>query len=242
MIIYPAIDLRNGHCVRLYQGDYNKETVYANDPLQIANDFIQQGAEWLHVVDLDGAKDPSASQAKTIVNIANNTNIKIQTGGGIRNEPQIQYLLDNNIERVIIGSLAVKAPEQVAEWFVKFGPQRIVLALDIHFDEKQQAMVAVNAWQSTSQQSLFEVIRYYKTVGLKHILCTDITRDGTLTGPNFNLYADIQRQYPDLQVQASGGIHALEDLNRLRQQKTSGVIVGRALYENKFTLKEALAC
>lgn len=242
MIIYPAIDLRKGQCIRLYQGDYNRETVYHSDPFAMAQYFISQGAHWLHVVDLDGAQNPEANQIDLISAIIKRNNVRIQTGGGIRTKAQVKNLLDKGAARVIIGSLAVKNQKEVKEWFNFFGADRIVLALDIITNANSQYSVATNAWQNISDYSLYDLVESYQSVGLTHLLCTNIALDGTLNGPDFNLYDNLSNKFPWLNLQASGGIHSLSDVITLRENKLHGAIIGRALYEKKFTLSEALSC
>lgn len=242
MIIYPAIDLRNGQCVRLYQGDYAQQTIYDADPFARITQFVDDGAAWLHIVDLDGAKNPEQSQRALIAQLIENSTASVQIGGGIRSQQHIMQLLDHGAARVIIGSLAITAPKQVCEWLNYFGCDRIVLAFDITHNAVKQPVIATHAWQTVSQSSLFEVIDCYQSAGLKHVICTDITRDGTLTGPNHDLYRKILDKFPNLQLQASGGVHTLSDIQLLKQACIPGVIVGRALYEHKFSLGEALTC
>ena len=242
MIIYPAIDCREGKCVRLYQGDYQQQTIYSDSPIDTANAFADQGAEWLHVVDLDGAKNPEKNQSDLMKNLIQQSSLSIQIGGGVRSKQQIEYYLNAGAKRVIIGSLAVQQPDLVSNWLQQYGSEKIVLALDVLLDENQQARVAYNAWQSINPMSLDELIQQYRNVGLKHVLCTDIAKDGTMKGPNIQLYVSLKKQFPLLQIQASGGIHSLADLQQLRLENINGAITGRALYENKFTLQEALQC
>lgn len=242
MIIYPAIDIRNSKCVRLHQGDYARETIYSVEPLTTASTFCDEGATWIHIVDLDGAANPEHRQLSLISEIIKNTNIKVQTGGGIRSKSQVESLLNIGAERVIIGSMTVQNPNEVSEWLNYFGAERLVLALDVIYNDNNQAMIATNAWKNTSEYSLFDMISYYEPFGVKHILCTNISLDGTLSGPDFNLYTQLLNKFPHLCLQASGGIHAINDIKLLREQGLNGAIVGRALYENKFTIPEVLAC
>lgn len=245
MIIYPAIDLRKGKCVRLYQGDFQRETVYNSDPFATAKTFVADGASWLHIVDLDGAKDVDQSQISLIselIKAMEVTEVNVQTGGGIRMKSQVKNLLDEGAGRVIVGSMAVKNREEVAEWFKYFGAERLVLALDVIVNANKQPMVAIDAWQTISECSLYDLIDYYKTVGLTHLLCTNISLDGTLNGPDYPLYESLLERFPFLTLQASGGIQSLSDINTLREKKLNGAVIGRALYENKFTLREVLSC
>jgi phosphoribosylformimino-5-aminoimidazole carboxamide ribotide isomerase len=240
MHIYPAIDLKAGACVRLYQGCYDNVTVYPTDPIAMANAFAEQGAKFLHVVDLDGAKQGSPVNTAIITQILQNTPLKIQIGGGIRDEKQVRYFLNQGVDKIILGSIAVLNPILVKEWLQEFGAERIVLALDIRMNEKQEPMIATHGWQSSSELSLWQVLEDYQSTALIHVLCTDIHCDGSLQGPNYNLYNECYSRYPALCFQASGGISSLKDLQILAEIPVAGAIVGKALYENKFSLKEAL--
>jgi len=242
MIIYPAIDLRGGRVVRLTEGKFDQEKSYGDDPLAVAKQFAAAGAAWLHVVDLDGAKDPARRQTALVEKLARESGLKVQTGGGIRDEAQIMALLAAGAQRVIIGSRAVKQPEVVRGWLKKFGAERIILSPDVRLDEFGTPRVAAAGWQESTGIALDDFLNSYLTAGLIHILCTDISRDGKLTGPNTALYAQLVKKFPGLQIQASGGVASLADLPPLRVAGVAGVIVGRALYEKKFTLQEALAC
>lgn len=241
MIVYPAIDLRHGRCVRLTQGRFDQATVYAEDPLIVAREFAAAGAAWLHVVDLDGAKDGNAAQTELVRRIATESGLKVQTGGGIRSEHQINAYLGGGIARVVIGSLALTNPGLVATWLDRFGRDRIVLALDVNpADDRWH--VTTHGWQKDSGKTLFEVIDEYGAAYLRHLLCTDVARDGLLAGPNVALYREIHTRYPRLAVQASGGVAGIADLAALREAGAAGAVVGKALYEGRLTLAEALAC
>lgn len=242
MIIYPAIDCRDGKCVRLYQGDYKKETIYADSPLQMAKSFVESGATWMHWVDLDGAKNLEKNQQALLMEILRQMPISIQIGGGIRTTEQVEGYFIAGATRVVIGSIAIQDPQLMLAWLRRFGGDRLVLAVDVVFDVCLEPRVATQAWQSISPRSLHEVITQYQKEGLQHVLCTDIDKDGALSSPNFSLYETLVSQFPDLKIQASGGIRALEDFTRLKSIGVAGAITGRALYENKFTLEEALAC
>ncbi|GGA68143.1 1-(5-phosphoribosyl)-5-[(5-phosphoribosylamino) methylideneamino] imidazole-4-carboxamide isomerase [Neiella marina] len=238
-MIIPALDLIGGEVVRLYQGDYAQKTTYSFNPVEQFQHYQQAGAEWLHLVDLDGAKDTSARQLTTIAELIEKTDAKIQVGGGIRSEQDVQQLLDIGAKRVVIGSLAVKEPELVANWMRKYGAEHIVLALDINIDEDGNKHVAISGWQESSAMTLEQLIEHYEAAGLKHVLCTDISRDGTLQGSNVELYAEMTRKYPGIAWQSSGGIGNLDDIAALKPTKVAGVIVGRALLEGKFSAKQA---
>lgn len=241
MIIYPAIDLRGGRVVRLTEGKFDQEKTYGDDPLAVARGFKDTGATWLHVVDLDGAKDPAKRQTPLVEQLARDSGLRVQTGGGIRDEGQVAALLAAGVGRVIVGSLAVRQPDLVRGWLKAFGPERIILSPDVRLDDAGVPRIAAAGWQETTGVALDDFLAGYLSAGLVHILCTDISRDGRLSGPNATLYAALVRKFPALQLQASGGVSSLDDLRALRATGAAGAIVGRALYEHKFTLQEALA-
>ncbi len=241
MIIYPAIDLRGGRVVRLTEGKFDQEKSYGDDPLAVAKDFAASGATWLHVVDLDGAKDPAKRQTALVEQIARGSGLRMQTGGGIRDESQIAALLAAGARRVIVGSLAAKQPELVRGWLKKFGAEKIILSPDVRLDADGTPRVAAAGWQESTGVALDDFLNGFLAAGLVHILCTDISRDGKLTGPNSALYVELARKFPTLQIQASGGVSSLDDLRVLKTTGSAGAIVGRALYEKKFTLQEALS-
>lgn len=242
MIIYPAIDLRGGKCVRLWQGNYAQETIYSSDPFLVAKKFAAEGANWLHLVDLDAAKNPNQNQSSLIAQLIKTCGLQVQIGGGIRTEEQVQKFLALGATRVIIGSMAVNDPKEVTKWLKLFGSEKLVLSLDIIYDENKQPMLTTDAWQNVTKQGLFELIAYYQPAGLQHILCTNVMLDGTLNGPDYFLYEEILKRFSRLNLQASGGIRSLSDVKLLQEKGLSGAIIGRALYENKFTLPEVLAC
>nr|WP_218056335.1 1-(5-phosphoribosyl)-5-[(5-phosphoribosylamino)methylideneamino]imidazole-4-carboxamide isomerase [Gilliamella apicola] len=241
-IIIPALDLIDGSVVRLHQGDYKQKRDYGNDPLLRLQDYEKQGAKLLHLVDLTGAKDPQKRQILLIQNLINGVQIPIQVGGGIRTEKDIQSLLSAGAARIVIGSTAIKQPELVKQWFSKYGAERLVLALDVRIDNQGNKYVAIHGWQEDSCQTLEQVIDDYLPYGLRHVLCTDISKDGTLSGSNVKLYQEISRKYPQIAFQASGGIGQLSDVKALKDSGVKGVIVGRALLEEKFTVQEAISC
>ena len=241
MIIYPAIDLRGGHVVRLTEGKFDQEKSYGDDPLAVARGFAAAGAAWLHVVDLDGAKDPAKRQTALVEKLARDSGLRVQTGGGIRDESQVSALFKAGVQRVIIGSLAVRQPELVRGWLKLFGPEKIILSPDVRLDATGIPRIAAAGWQETTGVALDDLLQSYLPAGLVNILCTDISRDGKLTGPNSSLYAQLVKRFPSLQIQASGGVSSLDDLRVLKTTGAAGAIVGRALYENKFTLREALS-
>ncbi|NLS11438.1 1-(5-phosphoribosyl)-5-[(5-phosphoribosylamino)methylideneamino]imidazole-4-carboxamide isomerase [Vibrio sp. SM6] len=241
-MIIPALDLIDGQVVRLYQGDYGQVTEYKVNPAEQFKLYHDAGANWLHLVDLTGAKDTTARQLDLISTLLASTPAKIQIGGGVRSEQDVVDLLEAGAQRVVVGSTAVKHPEMVKAWMRSYGAEKIVLALDINIDADGTRKVAISGWQEDSGVTIEALIEDYLTVGLKHVLCTDISRDGTLAGSNVALYQSLCQQYPQVQFQSSGGIGALSDIEALKGTGVAGVIVGRALLDGKFTAKEALAC
>lgn len=241
-MIIPAIDLIDGKVVRLYQGDYAQTTEYKLDPIDVVHQYADDGAQWLHIVDLTGAKDTSKRQLALISDMVATQRMKFQSGGGVRTKADVEGLLQAGVERVVIGSLAVTQPEVVEQWMLEFGPEHIVLALDINIDKQGNKFVATHGWQQDSGVSIEALIERYSKVGLKHVLCTDISRDGTLKGANHVLYTEVVAQFPAIQWQASGGIGSLEDIAVLKPTNVAGVILGRALLEGKFTVKQAISC
>ncbi|WP_305817941.1 1-(5-phosphoribosyl)-5-[(5-phosphoribosylamino)methylideneamino]imidazole-4-carboxamide isomerase [Photobacterium leiognathi] len=241
-MIIPALDLIEGQVVRLFQGDYGQVTEYKVDPAEQFNLYHQAGANWLHLVDLTGAKDTQARQLSLIEKLLKSTPANVQIGGGVRTEQDVTDLLNAGAKRVVIGSTAVKQPEMVKGWMEKYGAEHIVLALDINIDDNGNRIVAVSGWQEDSGVTIEALLDDFLKVGLKHVLCTDISRDGTLAGSNVELYIDLCRQYPQVQFQSSGGIGSLDDIAALKGSGVAGVIVGRALLDGKFTAEQAFAC
>lgn len=235
MILYPAVDLMGGKVVRLTQGRFDESTIYSSDPASSLRDFAAAGAGWAHVVDLDGARAGAPAQHALIAELARTAPLKLQVAGGFRAPAHVWRMIDSGVRRVVIGSLAVKNPEAVHSLFDAFGPDRITLSLDVRIIDATP-MVAVAGWTQDSGKSLWDVAALYPRA--KHLLLTDIGRDGMLEGPNFALYEEAARRLPDLCIQASGGISSLADLNRL---KTDGAIVGKALWEGRIRLEDALA-
>ncbi len=241
-MIIPALDLIDGSVVRLHQGDYGQQRDYGRDPLPRLMDYQAQGADVLHLVDLTGAKDPALRQIPLLKTLLKGVSIPVQVGGGIRSEAEIEALLEAGAARVVIGSTAVKDPQTVLGWFKRFGADALVLALDVRISPEGVRQVAVSGWQEDSGVTLEALLDTYLPAGLRHVLCTDISRDGTLAGSNVELYRDICARYPQVAFQSSGGIGSLEDIAALRSTGVKGVIVGRALLEGKFTVAEAITC
>ncbi len=239
MILYPAIDLINGECVRLAQGRFDAVTKYDSDPFKRLNLFNEEHAAWVHIVDLDGAKAGSPQQHELIGRLAAASKAKIQTGGGVRSREHVQTLLDQGVGAVVVGSAAVKNPEDVRGWIRDFGKDRITLALDVlpvdgDFD------VAVHGWVEGSGLSLWDALDYYPAGVAQRILVTDVSRDGMLMGPNMDLMRALRQKRPDLEIQASGGVKSIDDLYDLKALGVHGVIVGKAIYEGLIDLKAAL--
>lgn len=241
-MIIPAIDLINGQVVRLYQGDYDKKTEYQQHPIDVVHHYADQGAQCLHIVDLTGAKEPAKRQLDLIKQMVDTQRMEFQAGGGIRSEQEVAQLLDIGVSRVVIGSLAVKQPELVGRWIEQYGGERIVLALDVNINAQGKKMIATHGWQEDSGVELEGLLNQLLENGAKHVLCTDISRDGTLQGSNVDLYKEVSATFPFVKWQASGGIGGLNDIKALKPTGVAGVILGRALLEGKFELSEALAC
>lgn len=239
MNVIPAIDLRGGRCVRLYQGDFAKETEYSSNPLALAGAFVAFGFDHLHVVDLDGAKSGEQQNRSIARALASTKGLGVQLGGGIRTEEDIRNWLDAGIERCVIGSLAVSEPGTVRHWLRQFGPDRIVLAFDVRIEGEPK--LTTHGWTRTTDVTLWKSIDYYLGCGLEIVLCTDVERDGAMTGPNLSLYKDICTRYPALQLQASGGVRHMDDLHNLRDVGATAAITGRALLDGAFTAEEMQA-
>ena len=215
-------------------------TRYDEQPAARLTAFVAEGAEWIHVVDLDGAEAGQAMQHQLIGELAKAIDVNIQSGGGVRSRDDAAKLLASGVDRVVIGSLAVTRPDEVAEWLADFGPERITLALDVKIEDGVP-VPALKGWTQSSGVDLWTALDRYPKGTAKHILVTDVGRDGALTGPNLELLAEIRRRRPDLVLQASGGVSSLDDLAAVKALGCNGAIVGRALYENRFTLTEAIA-
>lgn len=240
MIVYPAIDLKDGICVRLMHGRFDAVTRYDDQPAARLAAFAAAGAKWAHIVDLDGAEAGRAVQHALIGDLARAIDIRIQSGGGVRTADDVAALIDAGVARVVVGSLAVSAPETVADWLRRFGPDRITLAIDVKADGDRW-VPALKGWTEAAGIDLWAALDRYPPELARHLLVTDVGRDGALTGPNLDLLAEIVRRRPDLKVQASGGVADVSDLTAAAAIGCDGAIVGRALYENRFTLEEALA-
>lgn len=241
-MIIPAIDLIDSCVVRLHQGDYGARRDYGEDPLARLQRYQASGAQLLHIVDLTGAKDPKARQIPLLRELLSSLSIPVQTGGGIRSADDVRSLLDAGAARVVVGSAAVKRTDEVAGWMKTFGADKLVLALDVRINKAGNAEVAVSGWQENSGVLMDDLIRAFEPAGLRYVLTTDISKDGTLAGPNTALYAKLAQTFPNIDFQASGGIGSLDDIRAVSHTGAAGVIVGRALLEGKFTLEEAIEC
>ncbi len=241
MKVIPAIDLQGGKCVRLFQGDFAQTTEYSDDPAAVARTFAELRTEDLHVVDLDGARSGSQQNRSLIAGIAAATDMAVQVGGGIREHRAVADWLAAGVARCVIGSLAVTEPDVVKSWLSQFGSDCIVLALDVNVDEHGTPLITTHGWTRPSNTTLYECIDDYAELGLRHVLCTDVSRDGALAGPNLDLYTDILQRFPDLQLQASGGVRHLQDLEALRARGVPAVITGRALLDGRLTAPEVVS-
>ncbi len=237
MILYPAIDLIAGRCVRLAQGDFARETGYDEQPSAALARFADEGAEWAHIVDLDGARAKEPRQHALLAAVAKSARLKLQVAGGVRSPDHVAALLDAGVSRVVIGSLAVNDPPAFTAMLDKFGPDRLTLALDVRL-EGSQAMVATHGWLEGSGQTLDDTLAAFPAV--RNLLVTDIGRDGMLTGPNIALINAIVARWPQVALQASGGVATLADLTALARAGADGAIVGKALWEGRFTVRQAL--
>ena len=233
MQIIPAIDIIEGKCVRLTEGDYAQKKIYNENPLEVAKAFEGIGLMRLHLVDLDGAKAGEVVNWKVLEKIANNTEIKIDFGGGIKTEATLKTVLDTGATYATIGSLAVKNELLFQEWIARFGAKVFMLGADV-FEEK----IAIGGWLEKTEISVFDFMKSYIDKGVKQIFCTDIKKDGKLQGPSFELYQKIIEQFPALHLIASGGVSSLDDLIELEEIGCSAAIVGKAIYENKITISE----
>jgi phosphoribosylformimino-5-aminoimidazole carboxamide ribotide isomerase len=233
MEIIPAIDIIDGKCVRLTKGDYSTKKEYSSNPVEIARIFEDHGFSKLHLVDLDGAKMKKVMNLKVLEEIATETRLLIDFGGGVQSDEDIENVFNAGAWQVTGGSIAVKNEMLFQEWLQKYGPEKIILGADV-----MNRKIAVHGWQEDSGIDLFEFLDKHIKMGVLYVICTDVSRDGILEGPALGLYIDIVNSYPDLELIASGGVSSLDDLSRLEQTGVSGVIVGKAIYENRIELKD----
>ncbi|MCA6075175.1 1-(5-phosphoribosyl)-5-[(5-phosphoribosylamino)methylideneamino]imidazole-4-carboxamide isomerase [Fulvivirga sedimenti] len=233
MRIIPAIDIIDGKCVRLSQGDYSQKTVYADDPLEVARQFQGAGLKYLHLVDLDGAKSGGIVNWKVLESITSKTDLIVDFGGGIKKGEDIKIALNAGATQVTCGSIAVKNPAIVYQWLENYGPNKLILGADVN-----NGMIAVHGWTEKTTLSIEDLIHSYIAQGMDYVICTDIATDGMLKGPNFKLYNDILEIFPHIHLIASGGVTTMDDLLKLKENGLEGAIVGKAIYEGKISLKD----
>jgi phosphoribosylformimino-5-aminoimidazole carboxamide ribotide isomerase len=240
MQLIPAIDLLDGRCVRLRHGDFDQVTFYEFDPLEKAKEYHRDGAEWLHVVDLAASRDGSDADTGPLFELLGAAPQKVQTGGGVREADDVEARLTAGASRVVIGSVCASDPALFGRWLERFGPDQLVAALDVRFDAAGIPVPRIHGWTEAASRDLYDLLDELSGRGLKHVLCTDISRDGDMSGPNGLLYQLLVARYPRLQIQASGGVSSLEDLLMARASGAAGVITGKALLDGIFTVEQAL--
>ena len=231
--IIPAIDIIEGRCVRLSQGDYSSRKIYDASPVDMAKRYADCGVRRLHIVDLDGAKSSSPQNLKTLEKIAVSTNLDVEWGGGLKSEESLRQVFDYGATYAIVGSVAAQRSELFAEWLDVFGGEKMVLGADV-----RNGKVSVNGWQEDLSVTIEQLVDGFLPHGLKQVVCTDISKDGMLQGPAFELYTELQQRYADVDFTVSGGISSMADIERLNDMGLRKVIVGKAIYENRITLKD----
>lgn len=236
MIIIPAIDIIDGACVRLEQGNYNKKTQYAEDPLAVARSIEKAGIKNLHLVDLDGARSHQIINHEVLRKITSETSLKVDFGGGIKSRSDIDLALEAGAQQITVGSIAAKSPDIVKEWISEMGPDKIILGADV-WDGK----IAINGWKEKTDIDLMEYLQSYIDLGIQYCICTDISKDGMLAGSSKTLYRNIISSFPNLKLIASGGVHNIEEIIALKEMGLYGAIIGKALYEGKITLTQLSA-
>ena len=233
MKIIPAIDLIDGNCVRLTKGAYDTKKIYSTDPLEMAKRFEAAGFTRLHLVDLDGAKAGSVVNLAVLERICTQTSLNVDFGGGIKTETDLEKVLKAGAKQVTIGSLAVQQPELLKEWIKRYGAETFIIGADV-----KEGKIAISGWLETSSLELMDFIQTYYDLGIRHFLCTDISKDGMLQGPAFDLYNDIMQLFPDLQLIASGGVSGINDVQELKNNNIPAVVIGKAIYEGLISLRE----
>ena len=237
MEVIPALDLLGGRCVRLYQGDFDQVTVYDQDPIDLARRYRDAGTQRLHVVDLDGARSGEPENLDLIAELTG-LGLAVQIGGGLRDLQRVRTLLDTGASRVVIGSVAVTDPQTVIGWINELGAERVIPAFDVKLTEQGEPIVQTHGWTKNSEQTLWELMDCYAESGAVDFLCTDISKDGTLAGPNVELYASCTERYPQARIIASGGVAGFDDLIALAQTAASAVVTGKALLDGQLQLEE----
>jgi phosphoribosylformimino-5-aminoimidazole carboxamide ribotide isomerase len=240
MRLLPAIDLKDGRCVRLLRGDFAQETAYSTAPLELARKFAAMGADWLHVVDLDGAREGRANRGNgvLIAQLARESGLRLQVGGGLRTRADVQHVLEAGAARAVIGSAALSDPAAVRGWMDHFGDERIALAFDVRLDAGNTPRIVTHGWQRQSTRALWKALADFPAGAPTHVLCTDVARDGALSGPNVALYAQAARRFPRIAWQASGGIRDATDLKALASSGAAAAISGKALLEDLIPIEE----
>lgn len=238
MILIPAVDIYQGKCVRLFQGQFDQITYYDVEPDALCKRYSIAGASWLHLVNLDGAEDGSHFDFSTLRQLCEISGLNIQCGGGFRSQDNVQRALQIGVSRVVVGSLVLTDPETLKSCIRDYGTQSITLALDVRI-QNGEPLLASHGWKEQSKQSLWDTLEEYSLLQISDVLCTDISKDGAMSGPNFDLYAECVKRFPNIHFQASGGIRDLDDLNALEQSGVAAAIVGRALYQNPKLLEGA---
>ena len=232
MRIIPAIDIIEGKCVRLSKGDYETKKIYNESPLEVAKTFEDYGIKYLHLVDLDGAKSKHIVNYKVLETLALKTSLKIDFGGGLKSDTDLKIAFENGASQITGGSIAVKSPETFVSWIKAYGSEKIILGADV-----KGIHIATDGWLETSDQTLFEFVKHYQTKGVKYVICTDISKDGMMEGPAVDLYKNLLAE-TEVKLIASGGISKIEELPKLQQLGCEGIIIGKAIYENRISLKQ----
>ncbi len=233
MRIIPAIDIMDGKCVRLTQGDFKKKKIYSEDPLDVAMEFQNADLEYLHLIDLDGAKEGEVVNWDVIYELQEKTALQIDFGGGVKTDEDVHQLMELDIYQINIGSIAIREPDKFKRWMDEYGSSNFVLSADVKGEH-----IMINGWLEPTELRLFDLVEDYMNSGLEYLTCTDISTDGMLEGPNFILYEKIRERFPTLKVTASGGISSLDDLRKLKAIGVHGAIIGKALYEHKIELAD----
>ncbi|MFD2562067.1 1-(5-phosphoribosyl)-5-[(5-phosphoribosylamino)methylideneamino]imidazole-4-carboxamide isomerase [Aquimarina rubra] len=233
MRIIPAIDIIDGKCVRLSKGDYDTKKIYNENPLEVAKEFEAHGIQYLHLVDLDGAKSKHIVNHKILEQIASKTSLKIDFGGGLKTDEDLKIAFDSGANQITGGSIAVKNPDIFKSWLSKFGNDKIILGADA-----QNEKIAVSGWLEESDKELIPFVKEYQKEGISYVICTDISKDGMLEGPSFELYKKMLKEIKDIKLIASGGISTFDELPKLAEIGCEGTIIGKAIYENRISLKQ----
>lgn len=233
MEIIPAIDIINGKCVRLIQGDYAQKKEYHANPVEVAKSFQEAGIKRLHLVDLDGAKQKRIVNLSVLKDIATHTTLQIDFGGGVQSEKDLELAFSSGATQVTGGSIAVNDPEIFGNWLKKYGPEKIILGADV-----KEGKIAISGWQEQSEMGLFDFLEHYSNQSACYVICTDVSKDGLLAGPAIGLYQQILDRFPQLKLIASGGVTTIEDVDRLKTMGAYGVIIGKAIYEGNISLNE----